>query len=35
VSGGMDAVDSIESAETDGSDKPLADAVIERVELRD
>ena len=34
VSGDMDAVDSIESAETDAKDKPLADAVIERVELR-
>jgi len=34
VTGGMDAVDSIESAETDAKDKPLADAVIERVELR-
>ncbi len=35
VTGGMDAVDSIESAETDARDKPVADAVIERVELRD
>ena len=35
VSGGMDAVDSIESADTDARDKPVADAVIERVELRD
>ena len=35
VTGGMDAVDSIESAETDATDKPVADAVIERVELRD
>jgi len=34
VTGGMDAVDSIESAETDARDKPVADAVIERVELR-
>jgi peptidyl-prolyl cis-trans isomerase B (cyclophilin B) len=34
VTGGMDAVDSIESAETDAGDKPVADAVIERVELR-
>jgi hypothetical protein len=29
----MDAVDSIEAADTDSADKPLADAVIERVEL--
>ena len=35
VTGGMDAVDSIESAEIDARDKPVADAVIERVELRD
>jgi peptidyl-prolyl cis-trans isomerase B (cyclophilin B) len=35
VTGGMDAVDSIESAETSSGDKPLADAAIERVELRD
>jgi cyclophilin family peptidyl-prolyl cis-trans isomerase len=35
VTGGMDAVDSIESAETDARDKPVADAVIERVELPD
>jgi peptidyl-prolyl cis-trans isomerase B (cyclophilin B) len=35
VTGGMDAVDSIESAETDARDKPRADAMIERVELRD
>ena len=35
VTDGMDAVDSIESAETDARDKPVADAVIERVELRD
>ena len=34
VTGGMDAVNSIESAETDARDKPVADAVIERVELR-
>jgi peptidyl-prolyl cis-trans isomerase B (cyclophilin B) len=33
VTGGMDAVDSIEAADTDSADKPLADAVIERVEL--
>jgi peptidyl-prolyl cis-trans isomerase B (cyclophilin B) len=35
VTAGMDAVDSIEAAETDARDKPLADAVIERVELPD
>src|ERR687887_2320903 len=35
VTGGMDAVDSIESTDTDARDKPVADAVIERVELRD
>ena len=35
VTGGMDAVDSIESADTDARDKPVADAVIERVELSD
>jgi cyclophilin family peptidyl-prolyl cis-trans isomerase len=33
VTGGMDAVDSIEKTETDASDKPREDAVIERVEL--
>jgi peptidyl-prolyl cis-trans isomerase B (cyclophilin B) len=32
---GMDAVDAIEGAETDGRDKPTNDAVIERVELSD
>jgi peptidyl-prolyl cis-trans isomerase B (cyclophilin B) len=35
VTGGMDAVDSIEAAETDARDKPVEDAMIERVELRD
>jgi peptidyl-prolyl cis-trans isomerase B (cyclophilin B) len=35
VTGGMDAVDSIESTETDARDKPSADALIERVEVRD
>ncbi len=30
---GMDAVDAIESAETDGSDRPLEPQVIESVEL--
>jgi cyclophilin family peptidyl-prolyl cis-trans isomerase len=33
VTGGMDAVDSIEGTETDAADKPRSDAVIERVEL--
>jgi cyclophilin family peptidyl-prolyl cis-trans isomerase len=32
---GMEAVDSIEGAETDARDKPAQDAVIERVELSD
>ena len=35
VTDGMDAVDSIEAAETDSRDKPVADALIERVELSD
>jgi peptidyl-prolyl cis-trans isomerase B (cyclophilin B) len=35
VTGGMDAVDSIESGDTDARDKPVADAIIERVEVRD
>jgi cyclophilin family peptidyl-prolyl cis-trans isomerase len=33
ITGGMDAVDSIEGAETDAADKPRADAVIERIDL--
>ena len=33
VTGGMDAVDSIEGADTDAQDRPRDDAVIERVEL--
>jgi peptidyl-prolyl cis-trans isomerase B (cyclophilin B) len=33
VTGGMDAVDSIEGSETDSGDRPVADARIERVEL--
>jgi peptidyl-prolyl cis-trans isomerase B (cyclophilin B) len=33
ITGGMDAVDSIEATETDSSDKPVEDARIERVEL--
>ena len=35
VSDGMNAVSSIEAAETDPSDKPVEPQVIERVELRD
>ena len=35
VTSGMEAVDSIEGADTDGRDKPKQDAVIERVELAD
>jgi cyclophilin family peptidyl-prolyl cis-trans isomerase len=33
VTGGMDAVDAIEETKTDGRDKPVQDARIERVEL--
>jgi peptidyl-prolyl cis-trans isomerase B (cyclophilin B) len=33
VTGGMDAVDSIEGTETDAADKPSSDAVIERIAL--
>jgi peptidyl-prolyl cis-trans isomerase B (cyclophilin B) len=33
VTSGMDAVDSIEGTDTDSADRPVADAVIERVEL--
>jgi peptidyl-prolyl cis-trans isomerase B (cyclophilin B) len=33
VTSGMDAVDSIDGAETDAGDKPRDDAVIERIEL--
>src|SRR4051794_798548 len=33
VTGGMDAVDSIEQTDTDPQDKPRQDAAIERVEL--
>jgi peptidyl-prolyl cis-trans isomerase B (cyclophilin B) len=33
VTEGMDVVDAIESTETDGSDRPLSDQTIERVEL--
>ena len=35
VTSGMDAVDSIENAPTGARDKPVDDAVIERVELAD
>ena len=35
VVSGMETVDAIEGSETDGRDKPVDDAVIERVELRD
>ena len=33
VTSGMDAVDAIEGQQTDGRDRPLQDAVIERVEI--
>jgi len=33
VTGGMDAVDSIEGTETASGDKPVSEALIERVEL--
>jgi cyclophilin family peptidyl-prolyl cis-trans isomerase len=33
VTAGMDAVDSIEGSETDSGDKPVSEALIERVEL--
>ncbi|MFL5827100.1 MAG: peptidylprolyl isomerase [Thermoleophilaceae bacterium] len=33
VTGGMESVDAIERTPTDGRDKPLEDAVIERVEF--
>jgi cyclophilin family peptidyl-prolyl cis-trans isomerase len=33
VTEGMDAVDSIEGTETDSGDKPVSEALIERVEL--
>ena len=35
VSAGMEAVDAIESADTDASDKPVEPQTIERVELSD
>jgi peptidyl-prolyl cis-trans isomerase B (cyclophilin B) len=35
VTEGMDAVDSIESTETGAQDRPVEDAVIERVEVRE
>jgi peptidyl-prolyl cis-trans isomerase B (cyclophilin B) len=33
VTAGMEAVDSIEGTETDAGDKPVSEALIERVEL--
>jgi peptidyl-prolyl cis-trans isomerase B (cyclophilin B) len=33
VTGGMDAVDSIAQVDTDGSDRPREDVVIERIDL--
>jgi peptidyl-prolyl cis-trans isomerase B (cyclophilin B) len=33
VTSGMDVVEAVESTETDARDKPIADAVIERVDL--
>jgi cyclophilin family peptidyl-prolyl cis-trans isomerase len=33
VSGGMNAVDSIEGTDTDAADKPSSDALIERIDL--
>ena len=33
VTGGMDAVDSIEGTDTDAADKPSSDALIERIDL--
>jgi peptidyl-prolyl cis-trans isomerase B (cyclophilin B) len=33
VTGGMDAVDSIEGTDTDAADKPSSDAVIERIDV--
>jgi cyclophilin family peptidyl-prolyl cis-trans isomerase len=33
VTGGMEAVDSIEGTDTDSGDKPVSEALIERVEL--
>jgi cyclophilin family peptidyl-prolyl cis-trans isomerase len=35
VAGGMDAVDSIEATETGPQDRPVEDAVIERVEVHE
>jgi peptidyl-prolyl cis-trans isomerase B (cyclophilin B) len=35
ITNGMDAVDSIEAAPTGAGDKPVDDALIERVELKD
>jgi peptidyl-prolyl cis-trans isomerase B (cyclophilin B) len=33
VTGGMDAVDSIEGTDTDAADKPSSDALVERIDL--
>jgi peptidyl-prolyl cis-trans isomerase B (cyclophilin B) len=33
VTSGMEAVDAIEGTPTDGRDKPVEDATIERIEL--
>jgi len=33
ITGGMDVVDAIEGTETDSRDKPVSDALIERVEI--
>jgi peptidyl-prolyl cis-trans isomerase B (cyclophilin B) len=35
VTAGMEAVDAIEAAETGANDRPVQDAVIERVEVRE
>ena len=35
VTSGMEAVTAIEAGETDARDKPVSDAVIERIELKD
>ena len=35
VTSGMEAVDAIEASDTDARDKPVTDAVIERVEITD
>ena len=35
VTSGMEAIDSIEGTDTDARDKPVSDALIERVEIKD